>query len=251
MRFAFVAASLLLIVPSIDAAAVSPAKRALIEEVIRVSNAHVLGAALSLDLIIGSTRKPELIDVARARLILLSDDEAVRKATIDAFADVYAASFTEKELGELLALYKTDLGQKLAALPVKLETEGRANIARVTGEELEKAIQLSKVKRTMAEMLTLSMAVNSYLDEHKTLPPALSIDDLPALLAPYSKRLWTADAWGKPFRYMATTSTFRIVSGGSDGVIDPSSRRMGRKPSPSDDLVLEDLEFLLSPVPPG
>jgi type II secretory pathway pseudopilin PulG len=98
------------------------------------------------------------------------------------------------------------------------------------------ALQKAKQKRTQADLRRIGTAVESYKDEHQTLPVAHDIDGLARLLAASGSAIPRIDAWKRPFRYEcwqadgATTSAakdfagpcdhYRIGSAGRDGTFD-------------------------------
>lgn len=94
------------------------------------------------------------------------------------------------------------------------------------------ATQKAKQKRTMSELRTLAVAIESYRTDQGEAPPAGSIDELAALLEPeYLDPVPRIDGWQHPIRYACwtgdpfgtqsgTCDAYRLVSPGRDGVFE-------------------------------
>jgi hypothetical protein len=90
-------------------------------------------------------------------------------------------------------------------------------------------------RRTMADMRTISMAVDARWVEEGELPFAESIDAIASKISPtYLKQVPLGDGWGSPFRYVtlkmdpkaAGPDRYVIISAGKDGqfeFVDPKS----------------------------
>ena len=75
-------------------------------------------------------------------------------------------------------------------------------LAAIAIPNLLTAMERSKQKRTMADIRSISTAVEAYATEKNTYPKVQSVDELPPLLAPtYMRMVPTRDGWGGPLRY--------------------------------------------------
>lgn len=89
-------------------------------------------------------------------------------------------------------------------------------LARFRAEEgdaarvLEESLERTRAVRTLADMMAIRTAVESYASEHGALPAALP-PGLPG-----------TDGWGRPFAVMIDrdAKTYRVVSAGADGRLD-------------------------------
>jgi uncharacterized protein DUF2059/type II secretion system (T2SS) protein G len=193
-------------------AAASAKKRALIEELLRVS-----GTAIG-ETVLGPTQEMQV--------------------------EVYDHHLSEKQLEELIAFYKTGAGKKFVEAQAEIAAETRQRIA----ADLQLAVQRSKQTRTMADMRTVAIALEARATDTNSYPVSGDIEAIARLLEPtYALETPKKDAWGNPFRYIGTADAkhYRIVSGGADGRIDPASLQIGKLPPPaSDDLIFEDAVFL-------
>ena len=105
-------------------------------------------------------------------------------------------------------------------------------MAAETVRQLSELHEISKVKRAMSDMQSLGTACLAYAtDFNYHFPKAQD------------------DRWGKPLAYIVTPDQkhYRIVSGGPDGKIEPSSLRTQSKAAGSDDIVYEDDHFVQQP----
>jgi len=81
------------------------------------------------------------------------------------------------------------------------------------------AAQRAKQKRTMADMRTIGVAVESYATDNNEYPRSVEV------LAPkYAKRLPTADGWGFPFEYQCVID----AQGKCAGYVIGSAAKDGR-----------------------
>lgn len=84
--------------------------------------------------------------------------------------------------------------------------------------ELERSIEKAKVRRTEADMRTLSTAIELYA-VNKNKYPAGTPDELEKLLSPtYVRVMPRVDAWGTPYRIEVSSDrqNYRITSAGAD-----------------------------------
>lgn len=123
------------------------------------------------------------------------------------------------------------------------------------------ALHKAKQKRTMLDMRDLAIAIEAYRADEGEVPPAGSVGALAEHLVPtYLERVPETDGWQNPIRYacwsedpaMAGCTTYRLVSGGRDGVLEHGDlQAYGEAPfTPTEydrDLVLADGYFLRYP----
>lgn len=230
---------------------ISPSKKALIDELMRVSNAYSLGAGFLVDVLsISLPEKPTEARAAELREKIASDPQS--KQMIDeSFVNLYDSAFTEAELSQLIAFFKSDLGRKYAVLNLQLGSAGRGNLAGAASRELSESIERSKTKRTMSDLLSLSTACEAYFNDNNKYPIAAGLEELAAIISPvYILTPPKADKWGNPFVYAVTKDqqSYRFVSGGPDGRIETANRQFGSKEKKkNDDLILENAQFVQKP----
>lgn len=243
---------LLLCTLTVDAAAAPSAKkRALIVELMNRSNVHVLGAGFMVQMMAIGEPGVSFEQRLAVQEKLASDPEA-RKMIEESFVASYDETFSEEELRQLIAFYKTPLGQKAAQLNLQLGVQGRGELAGRLGAQLEVALQRSKTKRTMADLRSLATAAEAYATDYNAYPEAKNLDELEQHLSPtYIRRMPKEDAWGNRFVYLTNKKrdAYRIISAGPDGKIESESLRMSSKPkAKSDDIIFENGEFLFDPL---
>ncbi len=85
---------------------------------------------------------------------------------------------------------------------------------------LLQATEKGKQKRTMGDLKSAGMAIESYLTDYAKSPDAAAFEDLRVQLEPFHiKTLPLKDAWGHPFLYVKSgTDGFKIASPGKDGI---------------------------------
>jgi hypothetical protein len=119
-------------------------------------------------------------------------------------------------------------------------------------------------KRTMSDMRTISMALDTYASEREDLsyPPG-DYESLAGALVPrYLKELPAQDVWGTPYAYVASADGqhYRLLSAGADRQFEPDSLRIaaaavGESPKVTyrerleDDIIHEDGVFVQLPAP--
>lgn len=81
-------------------------------------------------------------------------------------------------------------------------------------------LERARQKRTMADMRTLALAINSYATDHVFVPQVTGIaaDLRPYLEPTYLKVLPVQDGWRRRFTYQASGLDYTLVSYGADGV---------------------------------
>ncbi len=97
-------------------------------------------------------------------------------------------------------------------------------LAAIAIPNLLTAMQRSKQKRTMADMRSVSTAVEAYGTDNNGYPNVASLDELRPMLTPkYMKAMPSVDGWGHPFRYACVEeqegrcTAYVVGSGGKDG----------------------------------
>src|ERR1041385_1722003 len=203
----------------------SAEKTALVNELIQLTHATDTGIE-SLVLMLSSEGKfpPEK-----------DRDPAVDRAIQRTTADILAEHLTERQLRELIAFFKTSSGRAYCDAVGALEER----LPRLAAE-LDKPTPASAVKRTMADMRSLATASEAYGTDYNKYPDAKTLAELANAIAPtYIRVVPEKDGWGTPFAYFVSADhqTYRFVSAGPDRKFDPSSLRLGTKPSASDDIV--------------
>lgn len=126
------------------------------------------------------------------------------------------------------------------------------------------AMERSKQKRTMADMRSISTAVEAYaVDNNKRYPDVMSIDQLGQKLSPtYVLQMPTKDGWGNAFRYECWSSSgsgpcdsYALASAGKDGkfeVEDPSKYpERGATTNFDSDIVIRNGNFIEHPEGPA
>lgn len=180
---------------------------------------------------------------------------------------LYLRYFTETEIREMTAFYRTKTGKKtLEALPKLMAESERVSaeylgpiIAEVQSQIQKEDEEREPWRRTMSDMRTLATAIEAFAVDEEALPQVTSLDELEALLAPtYVRTMPRTDVWGEPYSYVVSEDgmSYRIVSAGSDRVFDWDSRRfrapneVARKNSSmtlAADLIFENGEFIQWP----
>jgi len=97
-------------------------------------------------------------------------------------------------------------------------------LAAIAIPNLLNATQRARQKRTMADIRTISTAVESYATDNNVYPRAESMAELKPLLVPkYAKSIPFSDAWGNELRYRCTgeeCSGYAITSSGADRIFE-------------------------------
>lgn len=109
------------------------------------------------------------------------------------------------------------------------------------------AMQRAKQKRTMADMRTIAVQVESYrADNNNALPPARSMPELASALHLNLQK----DGWGNDLRYVTDGTNYWLVSAGKDGRFetdDPSQYAEERTTNFDADIVLQNGTLLREP----
>lgn len=193
----------------------------------------------------------------------------VPEAMEEAAVAIYARHFTERELADLVAFYKSPTGRKsIKLLPeiLRESTEaGRKYLTPLLDEAGQRAssrysAEKTPWKGTMMDFRTISVAILAYSTDRDDLkyPPG-DFSSLEKLLVPnYLSKLPKADTWGTPLRYVASADGehFRLVSAGADRKFEPGSLAVSGATGQQltyggrlkDDIVSEDGVFVQLPA---
>jgi len=118
------------------------------------------------------------------------------------------------------------------------------------------AMQRSRQKRTMADLRSLSTALEAYATDTNHYPPGNTPADLTPVLTPtYAKVLPAVDGWGTAFRYECwpekECTSYAVASAGGDKVFEHDSLQeytAGTQTTKFDaDLVFSNGNFLQYP----
>jgi general secretion pathway protein G len=120
------------------------------------------------------------------------------------------------------------------------------------------ALQKAKQKRTVADMRSISTALESYRADQETYPNATDTAQLAAALAAHGYTGPLQDAWKHPLRYTclspeeARCGSYELDSGGKDGVFEHAPGEYEEAPFADEefdhDIVVKDGEFLRYPA---
>jgi hypothetical protein len=163
------------------------------------------------------------------------------------YEPLYAKYFTEAQLADLVAFYKTPTGQQMIKALPEIEREAMqtagaqirekfAALARQVDEERRARLPW---EQTMADMRAVSTAAESWAVDHDDdlYPPSQTWAELQKELEPtYLKAMPMKDGWGNEFAYVVSEDRkhYRVISAGSDNAFDWDSRRIAVKEPPKD-----------------
>jgi type II secretory pathway pseudopilin PulG len=133
-------------------------------------------------------------------------------------------------------------------------------VAAIAIPNLLNAIDRGRQKRTMADMRTIAVAMESYAQDRGVYPSANSVDELRFALVPtYLRSLPAQDGWQQDLRVRvwqadrgsAGPDSYAIISAGKGGAFeseDLSQYRSGPTTNFSDDIVFANGSFFRSPA---
>lgn len=162
------------------------------------------------------------------------------------YEPLYAKYFTEQQLADLVAFYKTPTGQSLVKSLPEIEREAMQTAGDQIQEKfaaLLQQVQDERKKRrpweqTMTDMRSLMTAIEAWsTDNEEKYPAAMTLDELAKELEPvYVKTMPRKDGWGNDFAYVVSEDRkhFRIVSAGADNAFEWDSRRIVVTPPSKD-----------------
>lgn len=189
----------------------------------------------------------------------------------EAYVRIYTKYFSEKELQDLIAFYSTPTGQKSIEVMSDLMREGieaaerelTPKIEEISREVVAEQEKKRPWRRTIADMQSVSNAIESWASENDGLYPTGDYAALKALLEPeFISKFPEKDIWGHSYAYVVSPDRkqFRIVSAGADSIFDWDSRRIvavsddeSERPVRyrerlEDDVVMDDWGFVQLPV---
>lgn len=117
-------------------------------------------------------------------------------------------------------------------------------------------LELAKMKRTMADMRTLAISVESLATDTNAYPN-VSFHGLEPLISPtYILHVPKLDGWGNWFVYIGDGENhYRFVSAGADGTFESASQQPGfervepkASENPADDIIFQDGAFIQYPA---
>jgi hypothetical protein len=149
-------------------------------------------------------------------------------------APLVEKSFTSDELRDVIAFLKTKSGRKLMQIIPEMtagafvETSMALSHAAQQVEEESRREEKTKFpeKRTWTDIRMIATACEAYATDENHYPKASTMEELRKIVEPtYIRTLPLRDAWDHQYVYRVSADGqhYRIVSGGADGRIDPSS----------------------------
>lgn len=161
----------------------------------------------------------------------------VKKTIENVFVPLYAKSYSEDELREMVAFFTSTVGKKVIhqqdALEETAMRDQQASIPALVESAIGQAKQehekTNPWKSTMADLRTLATATEAYATDTNRYPDVRSLEELKALLQPiYLSRMSEKDGWGNAFLYLGSPDGqhYRFASAGSDGRFEASTERI-------------------------
>ena len=155
----------------------------------------------------------------------------------EVYAPIFEKRFTAEDLSQLIAFYKTPVGQKNAKVIPELAvggmlkgTEMITEISNAIGEEMANEENAAKPwKKTMADLRTVATAAEAYATDENKYPAVKSYGDLKPILSPtYVRELPEKDSWGTPYMYVVSADGqhYRFVSAGADKRFDWNAQQI-------------------------
>ena len=207
-------------------------------------------------------KEAERMRVFRERMYANIDYDRYFEET---YVPMFEEQFTNDELRELTAFFRTRHGQKLSKIVPRLGVGAEIKAmklieeaANATQKELAKEDAAKRPwKATMSDMRTIATALEARATDVDGYPN-VTFAMLEELLAPtYIQDVPKVDSWGTPFLYISDGVHYRFVSAGADRHFEWSSRQIDlteTEPASTTDLdadiVFQDGTFLMYPVEP-
>lgn len=245
MTVARVLLAVCIVVISGGASANTPRKEALARELVTLLKASGGISPFTLIRLIGSgsggSNKMQEFEQMESKFEVAGQENAIR---------IYAATLTQPQLEQLVALFKSETGQAFLRAGTALALADQGRLADIVRVSLEGAVQTSKQKRTMADMRSLGTATEAWAIDNNAYPAVNSMDALTAEISPtYIHTVPRDDAWDTPFVYVVSSDKkkYRFISAGPDKKMNPTSRRLTAPLQKSDDIVYDSGEFLQAP----
>jgi len=163
------------------------------------------------------------------------------------------------------AIYQMQAGSPNAGVVIAVAAVGLIGVIAMSGimaaiaiPNLLTAMQRSKQKRTMADIRSLSIALEGYAKDKNEYPQASTVSELSSVLSPtYIRTVPAMDGWSRPIQYRCWSSQagnpcdhYAFISGGKDGEItseDPEHFSSGATTNFDCDLVYTNGEFVTYP----
>lgn len=153
-----------------------------------------------------------------------------KQAAQNFFVPLYAKHFSEQELADLIAFFKTPAGQRYVATMAEYQNyEAILDGSRLDHQldEIMREVYAARAKRlwwekTMSDMRILAAALEAWATDHdEKYPQSGTWEELRKdLEGNYVKELPEKDSWGTRFLYVVTADRegYRIVSADADSV---------------------------------
>jgi hypothetical protein len=261
----------------------TPRQRDLILQLMEATGAGDLGATV-LDTLFAQVEKQYVTDaearqdspdsVAEGRELFAAFREHASRIDFDGllqeeFVRIYSRHFTEQELTELIAFYRTPLGVKTIRLMPQLMADGMEAGGRLLTPKIEEAMSAAlrdvqkkrPWRQTMSDIRGVATALEAWALDHDSLYPLSDYAGLKELLSPvYIREFPEKDLWDSEYAYAVSTDRqhYRIVSSGADHIFEWDSRNVGTGPADEvatryserleEDLVFQDGTFLQAPA---
>src|SRR3954447_26251630 len=184
----------------------------------------------------------------------------------DVYGPLYAKYFTEEQLVDLVAFYKSPTGQRMVTALPEIERDAmkgagqqlQEKFAAIARQVQEERRQRRPWDQTMADLPTIAAAAEAWAFGHNDVyPRSKTMAGLRKELEPvYIKELPLKDGWGNDFAWIVSDDgkRYRLVSAGADKVFEADSRRIAALPKDTkytdrleDDFVFADGMFVQVP----
>lgn len=207
----------------------------------------------------------EMFELFRERAVLIDFEGVLRDASIQ----IYSKYFSEEDLTDLIAFYKTRVGRKSLEVLPHLMREGmeagmqhlEPKLAAAMTEAQTAHAKKRPWRRTMADMRTVATGLEAYALDHEEQYPRGDYASLKDTLAEYVSDFPEKDMWDQSYAYVVSgdAKSYRLVSSGGDRNFEWDSRRVVAiapdaepvtryRERLEDDLIYQDGTFLQAPV---
>src|SRR6476469_8555212 len=186
----------------------------------------------------------------------------------EVYAPILDKTYNAEELKQLIAFYKTPLGQKSAKIMADFTLGGimrgsemMTEAGMAVRDEIDKEDKAAHPwKATMADLRSVATAAEAYATDENKYPAVSSFSGLAPILSPvYIKTMPEKDAWGTPYLYVVSSDGqhYRFVSAGADKHFDFNATTIAMLPENSpgkasenldDDIIFEDGRFIQYPA---
>lgn len=239
MRVSIVCLTAFIVMTSGVAIAATDEKRRLIEELLNVTRQTEQGAGYLVQTLVDPTSQNAAIS-SEYRDALVKDTHAT-------VVEVYDRALSDKQLRDLIAFFKSDLGQQFITTEVKATAVEHQAVSTVIRKRFENVEARSLVRRAMSDVRLIATGTEAYVtDGNWKYPPTMNTDALAKLLEPaYLRAMPRVDPWGHPYVYIGTADGrgYRVISGGPDGMIEESTKH-GTPRAGTDDIIFQNGKFL-------